>query len=179
MGQSVDKGDLRTRRRGSWSLTALSSLKTLEKVREHGVEQASKVLASAAQASREAGAALRAAHDATRAHARRVTAEVAVERKALEDGSLRAAELQAGVAWRRRVSAERDALVAQAGKAAETDARAAAEERRARAGLLAHKVDADLVGRLASSRALADRRASEEQEEEAQSEAWRPRGRGD
>ena len=64
MGQSVDKGDLRTRRRGSWSLTALSSLKTLEKVREHAVEQASRVLASAAsRQSREAGAALRAAHD--------------------------------------------------------------------------------------------------------------------
>jgi hypothetical protein len=175
MGQGVDKGELKSRQRSA----SLATLKTLEKVREHGVEQASKVLAAAAHASRLASAALRAAHDATRAHARGVTTEVAVERKALEDGSLRAAELQAGVAWRRRVSAERDALVAQAGKAAEADARAAAEERRARAGLLARKVDADVARQLASSRALADHRASEEQAEEAQSEAWRPRGTGD
>jgi hypothetical protein len=151
------------------------ALGTLKKVRQLGVEKATRALGESIAATRAASLAARSADEAVATHAARVSSSVEDERKALDRGELQASDLEAGEAWHRQTSKEHDALAASARRARDTEAGAASGERRARADLAARSTDVEVVAAVVSRRDAAERKTAELRAEEAASEAWRPR----
>jgi hypothetical protein len=159
-------------------------LDPLAKLRHRQVEAATQELAKTVKGRQEAerrreaaeGAAERAA-----AGARELRDE---ERAALEDGGLRAADLQRGQAWELGVEEERRRLEQQVAVAAQAERKAATAEAGARDALAAREADAEVVEKDKERFVTRERRRELAKEEEnaaevhgaKRGEGWR-RGR--
>jgi hypothetical protein len=150
-------------------------LATLRGVRGLGVERASTALAAANDALHEAICAVHAAREAAAIHAARATAGAATDRAGLERGCSTAGDLEATAAWQRRLAAEQHDLLARASATEHARDRAAGEVRKARAGLRACRVQADVVASVIARLDAAAQRASEAAIEQEAAEAWRSR----
>ncbi|WP_394843688.1 hypothetical protein LZC95_42395 [Pendulispora brunnea] len=150
-------------------------LETLLDLRTRRVEDATVELASAIRA-RESAEQRRQALEAVRARAA-AEANVArnAERDALDQGALRAVDLQRGGAWETVARAEREAMDAKVEHAALAEQSAADSEARARGELVQRKADADVVDKDRSRYLERARKRIVAMEEESASDAWRKR----
>jgi ATPase subunit of ABC transporter with duplicated ATPase domains len=124
---------------------------------------------AAAERDRRAAEDNRDAHDAAAAFVRDV------EANALARGELRAADLARADAWEVRIGAENAALALQVDRARVSEAGALEGEQRTRALLASRRADADAVAKDRARWSDGLRKRAEAKEEEAASEAWRPK----
>jgi hypothetical protein len=150
-------------------------LEPLAELREKKAEAAALELAEAVRKREAAARTLRAAELRREAHAQAVAALRKSEHGALGRGELRARDLARVDAWGIRVAAERQSLVAAVDHARASEETARGQERDAQGKVAARRADAQVV---AGHRARWNddaRRQLEAREEEASSEAWRPK----
>jgi hypothetical protein len=150
-------------------------LEPLAELRDTRVDQAVRGLAAAiaerdqAERGRRAAEESRASHDTAAARARSAEAD------ALAHGELRVSDLARADAWELRVAAERAALTAEVDRARGTEHRAREGEQVARGEVASRRADADVIERDRARWTDAQRRQLEARDEEAASEAWRPK----
>jgi len=153
------------------------ALSPLLALREKKVQEAARALA-ARVADR-----VRAENDRLDAAAKRETHEAAAARvregeaRALAQGELRAVDLARADAWEVRVAAERAAIVAEVERAAAREAKAVDDECGARRDTIGKQADADVVRRDRVRWSDRLHRRADAAQEEAASEAWRPKTR--
>jgi YscO-like protein len=150
-------------------------LEPLAELREKKVESAALELAEAVRKREDVARTLRAAESRRDAQARAVAGLRQSERGALGRGELRARDLARADAWGIRIAAERQSLVGAVDHARSVETTALGQERDARGSVAARRAEAQVV---AGHRARWDddaRRRLEAREEEASSEAWRPK----
>jgi hypothetical protein len=150
-------------------------LEPLAELREKKVEAAALELAQAVRRREAAARTLLAAELRRDAQARAVAGLRQSEHGALGRGELRARDLARADAWGIRVAVERQSLVGAVDHARAVEATACGQEREAQGNVAARRADAQVV---AGHRARWDddaRRRLEAREEEASSEAWRPK----
>lgn len=151
-------------------------LEKLLELREKRVDEAASSLAGAVrtretaeQAQARAEAEKRAAHEAADQLRR-------TETRALEQGTLSAADLQRAHAWEIRVETDQRALARQVEAAEERTGQAREGEVAAQQDLGQKKGDAKVVTEDRARFAERERRVALAKEEEEAAEAWRPRG---
>jgi hypothetical protein len=150
-------------------------LNPLASFRDRRVEDATGELERTARAREAAEAARAEAERADEQHRRATAAVSAAERDALARGELRVADLAAADAWSLRARIEQTARAARAHTAQASEVQAKAAEHDARARLSRCKADADVVHEHRARFDDTQRWAVEAFEEEASSEAWRPK----
>jgi hypothetical protein len=148
-------------------------LDPLARLREKGVDDATKLLADAIRA-REAAQRLEAAalarHDAAEENARVV---IEGEEAALDRGELRTADLAMGAAWRARDERERAVLERRLARAVEGTEAASTVEQGAKGAVLNAHAQAEVVARDRTKWEGAERKRSGAAEEEAAAETFR------
>ena len=141
-----------------------------KKVDDAANELANKTTArAAAERDRRAAEDRRDAHEAAAARVREG------EANALARGELRAADLARANAWEVRIGAESAARVSEVDRARASEAGALEGEQRTRALLTSRRADADVVTKDQARWSHRLRKHAEAKEEEAASEAWRPK----
>jgi hypothetical protein len=150
-------------------------LEPLVSLRDRRVDLATGDLARSVRALDGAGRTRVAAEQAQAEHREAAAGLRAAERTALASGELRVADLAAGEAWGVRVESENQVLQGRADTARAREAKALADERKARTALAERKVDADVVHKDRARFDELQRRASEVRDDEASFEAWRPK----
>jgi hypothetical protein len=150
-------------------------LEPLAEMRRQKVEEATAALAGAVRKREAAARALRGA-EVRRETAARVASRVrTAELEALTRGDLRALDLARAHAWAARTAAEGEALAGVVRRAEAAEAVARDHERDAQGGLATRRAEALLVEGHRDRWNEQHRRGVEAREEEASSEAWRPR----
>jgi hypothetical protein len=150
-------------------------LEPVAELREAKVDQAVRGLAVAiaqrdqAERSRCAAEESRASHDAGAQLVR------SAEAHALARGELRVSDLARAGAWELRVAAERAELMAEVDRARGAEGRAREGEATARGEVASRQADAQVLEKDRARWADAQRRLAEAKDEEAASEAWRPK----
>ena len=150
-------------------------LELLAELREKKAAEATHQLGEAVRKREAAARTLRAAELRREAQARAVLAVRKAELEALARGDLRAQDLARTDAWAIRASAEHKVLGGAVERAANAEAKARHDERAAQNALATQRAEVRVV---AVHRARWDdeqRRGLEAREEEAASEAWRPK----
>ncbi|HEY8042420.1 MAG TPA: hypothetical protein VIF15_21610 [Polyangiaceae bacterium] len=151
------------------------ALEPLARLRQHGVDEAVRGLATAVARRDEAERRRRGAEQRRELHESATALVREDEREALARGELRAADLARADAWERRASAEGTAMAAECDRARTSEATALEQEQRARTQVATREADAQVVAR---DRARWDeglRKRTEAREEEAMAEAYRPK----
>jgi len=150
-------------------------LEPLADLRARKVEGAVQGLAKAV-AEREQAEQARLAREQARVAQEARDARVAQEeRDALERGELNAADLARAHAWQLRSEAEHAALTSAVDQAREVEAGAVKGEGQAREQVAARRADADVVDKDRARWTAAERKRADAKEEEAMTEAFRPR----
>jgi hypothetical protein len=144
-------------------------------LRENKVDQAVRGLAAAIAERDQAERGRRAAEQSRLSHDGAADRVRDAEAGALERGELRVSDLARADAWELRVSAERDALTAEVDRARTAEGRARAGEEAARGKVASRRADAQVIEKDRARWADAQRRQVEAKDEEAASEAWRPK----
>jgi len=148
-------------------------LDPLVKLRARKVEDQTRALAGAVQA-RHAAESKREEAVEARAQADDAAAkERARERSALEEGELRAGDLQRAQTWELGVTEERKRLTQRVTRAAESEDAAKKDEAKARDDLAARRADADVVDKDKSRFVARENQRELAKEEEAAAEALR------
>jgi hypothetical protein len=150
-------------------------LEPLAAVRKKKVEEATASLAEAVRTREAAARALRGAEIRRDAAARVAAGVRKAELEALARGDLRAHDLARAHAWAARTAVEQEALSGVVRRAVVAEAKARDHEREVQAALASRSADAHVVARHRERWNEDHRRAVEAREEEALSEAWRPR----
>ncbi|MGO9834583.1 MAG: hypothetical protein ACLP1X_10230 [Polyangiaceae bacterium] len=150
-------------------------LAPLAEVRKRAVDSAVRRLSSAVKTREAAERARQAAEDARHEHERAAARVRGGERDALERGDLCAADLARGETWGLRVASERARLSAGVERATSAEAVASDGQLEAQAGVASRRSEADVVAKDRERWDDARRKAAEAREEEAASEAWRPK----
>ncbi|HTB71774.1 MAG TPA: hypothetical protein VK762_00960 [Polyangiaceae bacterium] len=150
-------------------------LEPLAEVREKKVREATEALAGAVRAREAAARALRGAETRRETAARAASRVRTAELEALARGELHARDLAREHAWTARTAAEQAALAGAVRRAAAAEATARDRERVAQGTLASRSADARVVDAHRHRWNEERRRGVEAREEEALSEAWRPR----
>jgi hypothetical protein len=150
-------------------------LEPLAELREKKADEAKRRLAEAVRKREAAARTLRAAEMRREAQARAVLAVRKAELEALARGELRAQDLARADAWAIRAAAERKVLGGAVDRAASAEAKARDDERAAQGAMATQRAEVRVVT-LHRARWDDQRlRGLEAREEEAASEAWRPK----
>jgi hypothetical protein len=144
-------------------------------VRRKKVEEATAALAGAVRKREAAARALRGAEVRTEMAARAASRVRTAELEALTRGELRARDLARAHAWANRTAAEGEALAGVVRRAEAAEAAARDHEREAQGELATRRAEALLVEGHRDRWKEQHRRGVIAREEEASSEAWRPR----
>ena len=150
-------------------------LESLRQVRQNGVDDATARLASAVRERERAEAKTAAAALAGHAHEQATTEKKASEQRALEDGSLTAADLARRDAWEFQVRADAAKLEGEIACARASEEKAKQGEALAQKDLGAKKAEADVVDKDRARFTEKQTKLALATEEEAAEEAWRPR----
>lgn len=150
-------------------------LEPLAELREKKAEAAALELAEAVRKREAAAGTLRVAELRREGHAQAVAALRKSEQGALGRGELRARDLARADAWGIRVAAERQSLAGAVDHARASEATARGKERDAQGTVAARRADAQVVSGHRARWNDDARRRLEAREEEASSEAWRPK----
>ncbi len=150
-------------------------LEPLAELRKRKVAEATASLAEAVRKREAAARALRGAEIRREAAARAASGVRTAELEALARGDLRARDLARAHAWAARTAAEQAALAGVVRRAGAAEATAREHEREAQGALASRSADARVVARHRDRWDDENRRGVEAREEEALSEAWRPR----
>jgi hypothetical protein len=150
-------------------------LEPLAELRKKKVDEATASLAEAVRKREAAARALRGAEIRREAAARAASALRTAELEALARGDLHARDLARAHAWAGRTAAEQESLAGVVRRAGAAEATARARESEAQGALASRSADARVVDRHRDRWEEGNRRVVEAREEEASSEAWRPR----
>jgi hypothetical protein len=150
-------------------------LEPLAALRARRAEAAALELAGAIRDREAAARTLRVAELRRDGHARVVSAVRGAERDALGRGELCARDLARADAWGIRAALERQLLAGAVGRAETAAASASAHEREAQEAVASRRADAHVVAGHRARWNEGERRRVEAREEEASSEAWRPK----
>ena len=150
-------------------------LASLASLRDHEVDQATNELAGRVQASEAAERARQAAERKRDRHEESTAGVRAAENEALARGVLRAADLARDNAWKTRAALESRALAAEVAREHANEQQARKNERSAQAQLASRQAASQVVAKDRARWTDGQRRRAEAREEEASSEAWRPK----
>jgi hypothetical protein len=150
-------------------------LEPLAEMRQQKVEEATAALAGAVRKREAAARALRGAEVRRETAARAASRVRTAELEALTRGELRARDLARAHVWAARTAAEGEALAGVVRRAEAAEVAARDHERDAQGGLATRRAEALLALGHRDRWNEQHRRAVEAREEEASSEAWRPR----
>jgi hypothetical protein len=150
-------------------------LEPVAELRESKVDHAVRGLAVAIAGRDEAERGRRAAEDSRVSHDTAASGVRSAEADALARGELSVADLARADAWEVRVAAERAALTAEVDRTRAAEGRARAGEETARGEVASRRADARVIENDRARWTDAQRRQAEANEEEAASEAWRPK----
>jgi hypothetical protein len=150
-------------------------LEPLAELRDRRVDQAVHELAASIAGRDEAERSRRAAEESRSSHNSAAQRARVAEADALARGELRVSDLARADAWELRVAAERAALTAEVDRARGAEHRAREGEHAARGEVASRQADAEVIEKDRARWADAQRRQSDARDEEAASEAWRPK----
>ncbi len=150
-------------------------LEPLAQLRDRRASAALRAQAAAVRQREGAETARGTVEDRRREHERSVAQVGDAERTALEGGDLRAADLARAASWGARMTTERQGLSAAVARAREDEEKARDAEREAQVIVAARDADVQVVAKDRMRWEDAQREEKECREEEALSEAWRPR----
>jgi hypothetical protein len=150
-------------------------LETLAQVRKIATDVAIRRLAGAVRERDAASKARQEADDARLAHDRSASRVLAAERNELEQGGLRVVDLARAETWGLRVASERARLSARIEHARANEAEATEGQRVAQDETARRRGEADVVAKDRARWENSRRKSSQAREEEAASEAWRPK----
>ncbi len=150
-------------------------LEDLARVREEQAAQGARELAEAQRARGASEEARRQAESRLAGHRRGKVAMMDRERRSLEGGELRGADLAQGAAWRSAADEEGRRLEQEVERARAAEAQAALAEDRARARAADGRARAEVLVTHRERWAASERAATERRDEDASLEAWRPR----
>jgi hypothetical protein len=152
-------------------------LEPLVELRDKRVDEAASDLAVAAR-DRDAAERKRLASEQRRtAHAAAAERVRGAEAEALARGDLNVAHLAHADAWEARIALEREALTSDVERARAETASACVAEARALEDVVSRKTEAQVVAKDRARWGEVERRRAEARDEEASSEAWRPRSK--
>jgi hypothetical protein len=150
-------------------------LASLVWLRDQEVERAANELAGRVQTSEAAERARRAVERKRDLHEESAARVHAAEDEALARGSLRAADLARADAWKTRAGLESRALATELGRERASEQEARKNELDAQADLATRQAAAQVVAKDQARWGEGQRRKAEARDEEASSEAWRPK----
>ena len=150
-------------------------LEAVSRLRDQQVDLAAGELGRSTRALEGAQRTRAAAERALEGHRESAAGLRGAEREALARGELRAIDLAAGEAWGLGLATEERVLVGNADTARDKETQAEVRDREAKVQLATRKVDADGVDKHRARFDQAQRKDAEARDEEASSEAWRPK----
>jgi hypothetical protein len=150
-------------------------LASLAQLRDQEVDQAANELASRVKASEIAERARQAAERKLDLHDESAARVRAAEDDALARGVLRAADLARADAWETRAALESRALATEVARGRMSEDQARKNELGAQAQLASRQAASQVVAKDRARWIEGERRSAEARDEEASSEAWRPK----